>query len=665
MVSAPAAVLPDEARVDGFRIVRRLGRGGFGITYLATEFVPALGQSGAEVPLRQVVLKEYFPHGVAERDSSRTVHPAQDLDGAVATFDSGLKAFVKEARTIARFDHDNIVRIHRVFEANGTAYFSMPYLKGESLAQILKRERTLSEERCRRLILPVVDGLEYAHAQGVLHRDIKPANIMVREDDGRPILIDFGNARVQTGDATRSAQLTDFLAFSPGFAALEQYARCTAENPHGPFTDVYALAALLYQACVGQEPPEATQRASQVYSGHPDPLLPCAELLRGKPAFSRTFLATIDWGLELAMQDRPQTMEEFRDALVGRISRRRSSRSRPGDITPDFALEPAEAGPGPAPTAAAMPTQAPEPLTERLPQPGLRTRSAAWEAPQRQPGAAGPPVQLKPPPREETRRNAFPAAAPTPPSAAPRAGLRWVVLAAGLAATAAVVLGLGHRTIRPEAGSAAPSPARGAPATPPVAAPPVEDPAARQHRLAMDALNQGNAAMAGDRRRDAADAYATALGLEPELKNEPALAAGLVACLSWASDLAEPLIQRYSSPAIIDALSKRSAEVGTLGAQRAANLLIALHHPDRIDPAYSLGVAIEAYKAAGSCEARLAALPRLRALHDPRALPVLRDSLGSGLGAWFKTRCYRSEVQAAIVELEGDRTRPADRSKGR
>ena len=279
---------------------------------LASELAPELGRTGDEVPLRQVVLKEYFPHGIAERDRSRTVHPAQELDSAVATFDSGLKSFVREARAIARFDHDNIVRIHRVFEANGTAYFSMPYLKGESLSQILKRERSLSEERCRRLILPVIDGLDYAHHQDVLHRDIKPANIMVREDDSRPVLIDFGNARLHTGEETRSARFTDFLAFSPGFAPLEQYARCTEENPHGPYTDVYAMAAVLYQACVGWEPPEATQRASQVYSGRPDALQPASELLRSKPSYGRSFLSAIDWGLELAIQDRPQTMEEFR-----------------------------------------------------------------------------------------------------------------------------------------------------------------------------------------------------------------------------------------------------------------------------------------------------------------------------------------------------------------
>jgi hypothetical protein len=152
-------------------------------------------------------------------------------------------------------------------------------------------------------------------------------------------------------------------------------------------------------------------------------------------------------------------------------------------------------------------------------------------------------------------------------------------------------------------------------------------------------------------------AYARALELEPRLKDDPVLAGRLVACLSRANDLAEPLIQRYASMAMIDALSSRSAEVDTIGAWRAANLLTALHHADRIAPAYSLALAIRDYKTAESCPAKLAALPRLRALNDPRAVPALKASLGSGLGDWFKTRCYRSQVQATIAELEGSKAR--------
>ncbi|MBL6751714.1 MAG: serine/threonine protein kinase [Nevskia sp.] len=311
--------LPENSRIDNFRILRRIGRGGFGITYVAAEYAPQDAADAAEAPSREVVVKEFFPQHIARRENGHTVSAAEEVEGAGQAFRNGIRAFLNEAKAIMTLEHDNIVHIHRVLEANGTAYFTMPFLRGETLRALLKREGSLSEERARRFLLPVLGGLAYAHAKGVLHRDLKPDNIMIRESDGRAVLIDFGSARMQAAtDATQYTRLTDLVAYTPGYAALEQYARATSSNQHGPYTDVYGIAAVLYETVTGRCPPESAQRAAEVYGGRADPLTPASALLLDAPGYSRAFLAAIDWGLEIAGQDRPASANEFRDALNGR-----------------------------------------------------------------------------------------------------------------------------------------------------------------------------------------------------------------------------------------------------------------------------------------------------------------------------------------------------------
>src|SRR3569623_1330249 len=245
-------LLQEGTWVDNYRIVRKLGRGGFGITYLAQEYAQAEGGGASGQPLREVALKEYFPRGIATRPNGHTVAPMHDVEGAEQAFRHGLKAFFSEAQALAQLDHENIVHIHRVFERNGTAYFVMPFLKGESLRSLLRREGTLSEERARRLLLPVLNGLAYAHARGILHRDIKPDNVMIRENDSRPVLIDFGTARAQTADDSQQyTRHSELVAYTPGYAACEQYGRASRQNLHGPHTDVYSFAAMLSEAIAG------------------------------------------------------------------------------------------------------------------------------------------------------------------------------------------------------------------------------------------------------------------------------------------------------------------------------------------------------------------------------------------------------------------------------
>jgi hypothetical protein len=287
-VPAAAGCLPAGTRLHEYEILGVLGRGGFGLTYLARD-----------VHLdKRVAIKEYLPGEFACRSGTQvTVRSANDSEA----FRHGLRQFVREARTLARFSHPSLVPVYRFFETNGTAYFVMAYVEGETLCQRLKSEPAIDEEGLRAVLLPVMAALETVHAAGVLHRDIKPANIILR-GDGTPALIDFGAARLNFGTATRSA----ICVLTAGYAPLEQYG---ADMEQGPWTDVYALAAVAYRAITGGKPPDAVDRISG------DPIVPAA--VAGWGRFSRAFLAAVDRGLAVHAQDRPRSIADLRRALAG------------------------------------------------------------------------------------------------------------------------------------------------------------------------------------------------------------------------------------------------------------------------------------------------------------------------------------------------------------
>ena len=183
--------LPDGYKLHWYEIHAILGRGGFGITYLALD--TNLNH--------EVAIKEFLPTDLAMRASDSSIHPISD--DHTDTFGWGLNRFITEAQTLAQFRHPNIVLVHSVFEANGTAYMVMEYEKGESLEEVYKLNRLTTEEDLLALLYPLMDGLERIHETGFVHRDIKPKNIYLR-DDGRPVLLDFGSARQALGVETRT-----------------------------------------------------------------------------------------------------------------------------------------------------------------------------------------------------------------------------------------------------------------------------------------------------------------------------------------------------------------------------------------------------------------------------------------------------------------------------
>jgi len=272
-----------------YRIDRILGAGGFGITYLAFD-------THLE---KRVALKEYLPAVIAARAPSGSVVPlsaSQQND-----YQWGMERFLHEARTLARFSHPNIVRVNRFFQAHGTACMVMDYEDGESLKQMLGRERTLPEPWLKAMLGPLLEGLERIHAGGFLHRDIKPDNLFIRTD-GSPVLIDFGAARQAIGNA--SQHLTAIV--SPGFAPFEQY---SAGSPQGPWSDLYALAGVLFQAVTGSRPPDAVSRIKG------DTLR--TALAPARQNYSTDFIQAIEWGMEVDEKQRPQSVADWRPRLLG------------------------------------------------------------------------------------------------------------------------------------------------------------------------------------------------------------------------------------------------------------------------------------------------------------------------------------------------------------
>lgn len=236
-----------------YKIISVLGRGGFGITYLAEATVRV-----GNVSMRgRFAIKEHFMSGECEREgeSMRVVcsNPVRER------VQNSLKDFISEARRLHKVgvDHPNIVRVNEVFEANGTAYYVMECLEGEPLSAYVKRRGPLAENEMLAIMRPVVDAVRYLHSARMTHLDIKPENIMLTHDEDdalRPVLIDFGLAKHYDKDG-RPTSTINILGCSDGYAPMEQYAGITTFSPAA---DCYALGATMWFCLTGKTPPKST-----------------------------------------------------------------------------------------------------------------------------------------------------------------------------------------------------------------------------------------------------------------------------------------------------------------------------------------------------------------------------------------------------------------------
>lgn len=285
--SAPPATaaispeLPFGALLQGgrYEIHRKLGRGGFGITYAATD----------RRLHRDVAIKELC-FGAATRVGGRLVPPPHEAEA----FAAAKGRFLREAAVLARFSHPNVVRIYEVFEEADTAYLVMELLDGRTLYRQVTDGGALPEANVLEIAARCGDALSVLHSGGVLHRDLNPSNVVLTPK-GRVVLIDFGLAREFADDAT--TPMTRIV--TPGYAAPEQYDHA---GRLGPPTDVFGLAATLYCALTGRAPVPLGGRGRGAAFVAPRML---------NPAVSKFVSDAVLDGLELDAGHRPRSIEEF------------------------------------------------------------------------------------------------------------------------------------------------------------------------------------------------------------------------------------------------------------------------------------------------------------------------------------------------------------------
>lgn len=287
--------LPLGTMIEGFEIRGVIGVGGFGIVYKAWDAMLE----------RQVALKEYLPASLAQRMPDGQVKVRDRRHNS--TYETGLKSFVNEARLLAQFDNAALVKVYRFWEMAGTAYMVMPLYEGITLKQhmqlrIEQGEGNLPEGQLLTWLVALTEALEVMHKQQCYHRDISPENIIIQEGTGLPILLDFGAARRVIGNV--SQPFTVILKAS--YAPIEQYAEVPSMT-QGPWTDVYALAAVAHFLMTGKTPPTSVGRlVNDSYAPlHTQNQLP----------FSSQIRRAVDCALTVQPQDRTASMTQFRKDL--------------------------------------------------------------------------------------------------------------------------------------------------------------------------------------------------------------------------------------------------------------------------------------------------------------------------------------------------------------
>jgi serine/threonine protein kinase len=277
--------LPPDTVIGGYRIIRKVAAGGFGLVYLAID------PSG-----QQVAVKEYLPSSLASRAPGALLPQVQPEK--LSLYRLGLKSFFEEGRSLAQISHPSVVSVLNFFRENETVYMVMNYLEGAALqdfivtARDLKRNKVFRESTIRSLFDEILRGLRIVHQHKMLHLDIKPANIFIT-DDNRSVLIDFGAAREvlsKEGNFIRPM-------YTPGFAAPEMYRR---DASMGPWTDIYAIGACMYACMQGYPPNEAPQRLEKDRIG--------IALGRLRGVYSDNLIEVVEWCMALNPLSRPQSV---------------------------------------------------------------------------------------------------------------------------------------------------------------------------------------------------------------------------------------------------------------------------------------------------------------------------------------------------------------------
>ncbi|MBR6926512.1 MAG: protein kinase [Bacteroidaceae bacterium] len=354
-----------------YEIIDLLGAGGFGNTYLARD-------TRFSATTLHVCVKEFFLSGVASRAADGRTIMLTDPTQA-QNYEDGRLRFRREAERMFTLRDEHIVRVSDLFDENGTSYYVMDYIAGQSLAGLIQQRGALSEPEALKYILQLLQGLRVIHSVGMVHLDIKPGNAMI-DKSGKVVLIDFGASKIiENGSATLSAAILT----TPGYAPLEQ-ALCQLDRI-GEWTDLYAVGGTLYKLLSGRTP--ATSQAI---------------IDEGRAAFdfpAETSNATrelIFWLMNERISNRPHSTEEVItrvEALLEELKEGNHAAETPSassdDIPEAIPIEPQASSPGeaniplaevaqpqpqqPAATPKAKATKAPQPLFTAPPPPGAQT----------------------------------------------------------------------------------------------------------------------------------------------------------------------------------------------------------------------------------------------------------------------------------------------------
>jgi serine/threonine protein kinase len=304
MTPAARSLTPEEGFVDelkpGTRLLqgqytirKYLNAGGFGITYLAADSLD-----------RNIVIKECFPGAFCRRSNLMVQVRSRAFQNELGTI---VQLFLKEARSLSKLNHPNIVGVHQVFEGNNTAYMALDFIEGEDLFNLIeKRDPRLTPSTIRAMLEKLLDAIGAVHGAGLLHRDISPDNVILTAAL-EPMLIDFGAAREQATRTTRA--LSALRIVKDGYSPQEFY---ITGSQQGPSSDLYSLAATFYHVITNELPPDSQQRIAAQVEGRPDPYVPLA---KKTGAFDQSFCEALDRAMAILPKLRFQSAQDWLAAI--------------------------------------------------------------------------------------------------------------------------------------------------------------------------------------------------------------------------------------------------------------------------------------------------------------------------------------------------------------
>ena len=277
-----------ELQTGKYRVEQHLSSGGFGNTYVVRN-----------VMFNELfAMKEFFMKGINERDKETSTYISVSNPTNSEQFEQQREKFKKEAVRLRNLHNKHLVQVHDLFEENGTAYYVMDFVEGESLSARLKRTgQPLSEREALRILSEVLEGLDEVHKNKIWHLDLKPGNIML-DKEGNAVLIDFGASKQLTSNGYATSTVS--MCYTPGYAPSEQVDQNIERI--GPWTDLYALGATLYNLVTRNNPPAISDLGEPNAFQYP-------------PTVSANTRKLIEWMMNPSRQRRPQSIEAVRAYL--------------------------------------------------------------------------------------------------------------------------------------------------------------------------------------------------------------------------------------------------------------------------------------------------------------------------------------------------------------